>query len=62
MYLEQRRFQEALLVIKALPEKHTAELRLELKAQQQAKHWEQTLPMIDQLQRRSVFASALAAH
>jgi len=55
MLLEQRRFQEALIALKALPKKHTAGLRLELKAQQQAKNWEQTLPLIDQLERRGVF-------
>ncbi len=61
LLLEQRRFQEALLVLKALPEKHTAGLRLELRAQQQAKNWEQTLPLIDQLTRRGVFDAAQAA-
>lgn len=55
MLLDQRRFQDALLALKALPERHTAGLRLELKAQQQAKNWEQTLPLIDQLERRRVF-------
>ena len=61
MHLEQRRFQEALLALKALPEKHTAGLRLELRAQQMAKNWEQTLPLIDQLTRRGVFDAAQAA-
>ena len=60
MLLEQRRFQDALLALKALPEKHTAALRLELKAQQQAKNWEQTLPLIDQLERRGVFDATQA--
>ena len=60
MLLDQRRFQEALLALKALPEKHTAALRLELKAQQQAKNWEQTLPLIDQLERRGVFDATQA--
>ncbi len=55
MLLDQRRFQEALVVLKRLPEKHTAALRLELKAQQQAKNWEQALQLIDQLERRNVF-------
>lgn len=61
MHLEQRHFQEALLALKALPEKHTAGLRLELRAQQQARNWEQTLPLIDQLTRRGVFDAAQAA-
>ena len=60
MLLDQRRFQDALLALKALPEKHTAALRLELKAQQQAKNWEQTLPLIDQLERRGVFDASQA--
>ncbi len=60
MLLDEHRFQEALLALKAVPEKHTTALRLELKAQQQAKHWEQTLPLIDQLERRGVFDAAHA--
>jgi len=60
LLLGQHRFQEALLVLKALPHKHTAGLRLELKAQQQAKNWEQTLPLVDQLERRGVFDAAQA--
>ncbi len=55
MLLDQRRFQDALVVLKRLPEKHTAALRLELKAQQQAKNWEQVLQLINQLERRNVF-------
>ena len=60
MLLDQRHFQDALFALKALPEKHTAGLRLELKAQQQAKNWEQTLPLIDQLERRGVFDATQA--
>ena len=55
MLLDQRRFQEALAVLRTLPDKHTAALRLELKAQQQAKNWEQSLLLIEQLERRGVF-------
>ncbi|MEO8441088.1 MAG: heme biosynthesis protein HemY [Betaproteobacteria bacterium] len=61
MLLDQRRFQEALHVLKGLPEKHTAALRLELKAQQQAKNWEQALQLVDQLERRGVFDATQAA-
>jgi len=60
MLLDERRFQDALLALKALPERHTAALRLELKAQQQAGNWEQTLPLVDQLERRGVFDAAQA--
>ena len=61
MHLDQQRFQEALLVLRELPEKHTAGLRLELKAQQQARNWEATLPLIDLLARRRVFDAAQTA-
>jgi HemY protein len=61
MLLDQRRFQDALLALRGLPAKHTAALRLELKAQQQAKNWEHTLPLIDQLERRGVFDQTQAA-
>ena len=60
MLLDQRRFQDALLALKSLPKKHTAALRLELKAQQQARNWGQTLLLIDQLERRGVFDAAQA--
>jgi HemY protein len=61
MLLDQRRFQEALLALKGLPEKHTGALRLELRAQQQAKNWEQALQLVDQLERRNVFDTTQAA-
>jgi len=60
MLLDQRRFQEALTVLKALPDKHTAALRLELKAQQQARNWEQVLSLVEQLERRGVFDATQA--
>jgi HemY protein len=60
MLLDQRRFQDALAALKALPKKHTAALRLELKAQQQARNWEQALPLIEQLERRGVFDATQA--
>ena len=55
MLLDERRHLEALQALKRLPEKHTAALRLELKAQQQARNWEQVLQLVDQLERRGVF-------
>jgi len=48
--------------LRTLPDKHTAALRLELKAQQQAKNWDQALLLIDQLERRSVFDATQASH
>jgi HemY protein len=55
LLLEQRRVQEALAVLGALPRKHTAALRLELKAQQLARNWEQVLALVDQLEKRGVY-------
>lgn len=60
MLLDQRRYQEALEVLKGLPEKHTAALRLELKAQQLAKNWGEVMQLIDQLERRGVFDATQA--
>ncbi len=54
LLLDQRRAQEALDVLKALPRKHTAALRLELKAQQLAKNWESVLVLAPQLEKRGV--------
>lgn len=55
LLLDQRRFQEALGVLGALPRKHTAALRLELKAQQLARNWGQVLALVDQLEKRGVY-------
>lgn len=60
LLLDQRRFEEALDALRALPNKHTAALRLELRAQQLAKNWEQVLVLTDQLEKRGVFDSAQA--
>lgn len=55
LLLDHRRFHEALNLLKALPKKHTAVLRLELKAQQLAKNWDQVLSLAEQLEKRKVF-------
>ena len=55
LLLEQRRAQEALDALQALPRKHTAALKLELKARQQARHWEQVASLASELERRNVF-------
>jgi HemY protein len=55
LLLDERRYQEALDVLKALPRKHTAALRLELRAQQAARNWDQVLVLINQLEKRGVF-------
>lgn len=61
LLLEDRRATDALAVLQTLPKKHTAGLRLEFKALQQAKEWEKSLAVIDQLERRKVFDHEQAA-
>ena len=55
LLLDQRRYQDALDALRLLPRKHTAALRLELRAQQALKNWEQVLALIEQLEKRRVF-------
>ncbi len=61
LLLEEQRFQEALITLKRLPRKHTAALRLELKAQQQAKNWSEVERLVAELERRNVFDANQAA-
>ena len=62
LLLDERRATDALAVLNTQPQKHTAGLRLELKALQLAKAWDKSLAVIDQLERRLVFDSEQAAH
>lgn len=62
LLLEQRRPQEALELLKLLPRKHTAALRLELKAQQLANNWEAVLALVPQLEKRGVLDGEQALH
>ena len=55
LLLAQRRFQDALDALAKLPQKHTAALRLELRAQQLARNWEQVLVLVNQLEQRNVY-------
>lgn len=55
LLLDQRRAQDAVNILKSLDKKHTAALRLELKAQQLSKNWEQVLLLVGQLEKRKVF-------
>lgn len=55
LLLDQHRYQETLDALRQLPRKHTAALRLELRAQQAVRNWEQVLALIDQLEKRGVF-------
>ena len=61
MLLDERRATDALAVLQTQPQKHTAGLRLELKALQLTKDWEKSIAVIDQLERRGVFNSEHAA-
>ena len=61
MLLDERRYYDALDVLKRLPEKHTAALRLELRAQQMAMNWERVLALIPQLEKRKVFERPVVA-
>lgn len=60
LLLEAQRHQEALALLKQLPRRHTAALRLELKAQQQARNWEQVLDLVEALRRRNVLDATQA--
>ena len=61
MLLDERRYYDALDVLKRLPQKHTGALRLELRAQQMAMNWERVLALIPQLEKRSVFERPVVA-
>jgi HemY protein len=60
LILEERRHQEALDLLRRLPRRHTAALRLELKAQQQARNWSEVLVLTEELRKRNVFDPAQA--
>ncbi|MFN0040584.1 MAG: heme biosynthesis protein HemY [Burkholderiales bacterium] len=53
--LDERRYHDALEVLRQLPAKHAAALRLELRAQQMAKNWEGVLGLVPLLEKRRVF-------
>jgi HemY protein len=56
MLLDERRPEDALAALAVLPNKHTAALRLELRARQRIGQWEQVPALIDQLEKRNVFS------
>jgi HemY protein len=60
LLLDEQRHEEALTLLKRLPRRHTAALRLELKAQQQARNWEQVLALTEELRKRNVFDATQA--
>jgi|688.fasta_scaffold208965_2 HemY protein len=57
MLLDDRRPEEALAALALLPSKHTAALRLELRARQRIGQWDLAPPLIDQLEKRGVFSA-----
>jgi HemY protein len=59
LLLDDRRYHDALQALSQLQDKHTAALRLELKAQQLARNWDQVLLLLPQLEKRKVFEPAL---
>ena len=59
LLLDERRYHDALQGLSRLKDKHTAALRLELKAHQLAKNWDQVLALLPQMERRKVFEPAV---
>lgn len=57
MLLDDRRPEEALAALAALPKKHTAALRLELRARQRTGQWDLAPALLDQLEKRGVFSA-----
>jgi HemY protein len=55
MLLDERRAEDALAALARLPSRHTAVLRLELRARQRLGQWEQVPALVDQLEKRGVF-------
>lgn len=60
LLLDDRRHQEALDLLKQLPRRHSAALRLELRAQQQLRNWEQVLALTEELRKRNAFDTTQA--
>src|SRR5581483_5174380 len=54
LLLDERRYLDALNALNRLPDRHTGALKLELRAHQMAKNWEQVLALLPQLERRKV--------
>jgi HemY protein len=55
LLLDERRYLDALHVLRQLSDKHTAALKLELRAHQLARNWDQVLALLPQLEKRKVF-------
>jgi HemY protein len=59
LLLDERRYLDALQVLGQLQDKHTAALKLELRAHQLARNWDQVLGLLPQLEKRKVFEPAV---
>jgi len=59
LLLDEQRYPDALQALSQLPDKHTAALRLELKAQQLTRNWDRVLQLLPQLEQRKVLESTL---
>jgi len=55
MLLDERRYHDALHLLEQMPDKHTAALRMELRAHQLARNWDEVLRLLPQLEKRKVF-------
>jgi HemY protein len=60
MFLDERRYHDALNALRQLPEKGSAAMKLELRAHEMAHDWEAVLQILPQLEKRKVFDQALA--
>jgi len=60
MLLDDQQPEQALAALAALPARHTAALRLELRARQRLAQWELAPALIDQLEKRGVFGAEQA--
>lgn len=60
MMLDERRPEDALAALAVLPSKHTAALRLELRARQRIGQWDEAPALIDRLEKRNVFSAEQA--
>jgi HemY protein len=60
LLLDDRRHQEALDLLKQLPRRHSAALKLELRAQQQLRNWQQVLELTEELRKRNAFDTTQA--
>jgi len=60
LLLDDRRHQAALDLLRQLPRRHSAALKLELKAQQQLRNWEQVLLLTEELRKRNAFDATQA--